>query len=377
MVYTLDILISVAFVLGAGYFGYLALQKGLSDEMTLKKYVIIATVLLCFEAPMHMIRMKARQIIDFDEYGNSLKYQNYDKLSRQDKDEIDRKRLEENERILDSNSLRKMTHEGSRNPEEELNSLIGIENVKDEMLKMAAKMEYEKKGRKNRSAQSLHMCFLGSPGTGKTTVARIACGYLYKYRYIKKNQYIETDGVFLRGMNASDTQQKVTRLVQAAMGGVLFIDEAYALAGFEDAVSVLIKAMEDNRDRLVVIFAGYKREMSGFIQMNSGIFSRIKTFLTFEDYTNDELYEIFKSMAKTEGFIIDAEAKVPFMVRMNLEKQGEFFGNARTVRNVLEHSIDNHYLNLKKKILGKDKRNIICKEDIDQQPDYVLEPYYK
>ena len=193
----------------------------------------------------------------------------------------------------------------------------------------------------------------------------------------KKNQYIETDGVFLRGMNASDTQQKVTRLVQAAMGGVLFIDEAYALAGFEDAVSVLIKAMEDNRDRRVVIFAGYKREMSGFIQMNSGIFSRIKTFLTFEDYTNDELYEIFKSMAKAEGFIVDAEAKVPFMVRMNLEKQGEFFGNARTVRNVLEHSIDNHYLNLKKKIHGKDKRNIICKEDIDQRPDYVLEPYYK
>ena len=370
IIYTLDIVLTVLCIILPMFLMVKEFMSGSIMEGKLTQNTIFAIIMLVALPFLHYVRILMRRTIDFDEFGNSLKYKDYDHLSRAEKDVIDKARLEEMERILDSNTLRKMTHTGSKKPEEDLQALIGMDNVKDEILKMAARMEYEGKSRKKRQEESMHMCFLGAPGTGKTTCARIMAGFLYKYHYITKNQFIECDGLLLRSNTANETRLKVTRLIQAAMGGILFIDEAYTLAGYEDSVAALIKYMEDYRGSLVVILAGYRREMQLFIDMNSGIFSRIKYYMLFENYSNDELYKIFCVMAENNGFSVDDNCKINFCVRMNLEKENEYFGNARTVRNVLERSIDNHYLNLKKGLLEKSEKNVLHEIDISKQPEF-------
>lgn len=334
--------------------------------------LILAGICLAVQPILEVARQNLRQITDFDEFGMNVRFKNYKKLTREDKDRIDRQKLEDMERILSSNTLKKMTHKGSKSPKEDMDHLVGMDNVKREMSKMAAKMVYEKKDKKSKAETSMHMCFLGSPGTGKTTCARIMAGFLYQNGYIRKNQYIETDGVFLKGANAMETQQKVMRLVQFAMDGVLFIDEAYALAQYPDAISVLIKAMEDNRDRLVIIFAGYKKEMQWFLDANSGIYSRIKHYMVFEDYSPKELLDIFKSMAKEKKFTMTENAEIAFNERIHIDMQGQYFGNARAVRNILEQAIDNHYLNLQEKTLDQSERFVLHDCDIPKEAEFIF-----
>ena len=214
------------------------------------------------------------------------------------------------------------------------------------------------------------MVFLGNPGTGKTTVARLIVDILYNLKYIKQNKLIEVSSKDLVAEYVGQTAVKTMNVVEKAMGGILFIDEAYALAvknnenSFNaEAIATLIKAMEDYRDDLVVIFAGYTKEMQDFLDSNSGIVSRIGYTLEFDDYTNEELIEIFKGMVTKAGFTLEEDA-IPEVERLINENRGmKNFGNARFIRNVYERTVINHATNTKnnksKKIL-----KTITKKDI-------------
>ena len=192
-------------------------------------------------------------------------------------------------------------------------------------------------------------------------------GFLYKYGYIKDNRLIETDGNFLTdSMNASG---KTELLIQKSYGGVLFIDEAYSLLNNptgREVISTLIKQMEDNKSKFILILAGYENEMRELIQSNPGFLSRIKEYFYFQSYSVEELTQMFEEMAKEIGFTISPGAKNAFSDLIYSLKDGYHFGNARTVRNILEKSKDRHSLNFKKGIVKSrfelDERDIYYEE---------------
>ena len=203
------------------------------------------------------------------------------------------------------------------------------------------------------------MLFLGNPGTGKTTVARLLADILYNLGYIKENKIIEVSSKDLVAEYVGQTAIKTYSVVERSLGGILFIDEAYSLSSKnnsynDEAIATLIKAMEDNRDNLVVIFAGYTKEMNDFINSNSGIASRIGYTLNFVDYTEDELLEIFKGMVKKAGFKITDEALEKTKKIILDNKNVPNFGNARFIRNMFEKTVIMHATNVK-----NNKRNDI------------------
>ena len=252
----------------------------------------------------------------------------------------------------------------------ELNELVGLEKVKKTLHELVDLISLKEKTDLKINNVNLHMVFLGNPGTGKTTVARIIASILYNLKYIKENKLIEVTTKDLVAEYVGQTAPKVSAVVERAMGGVLFIDEAYALASKgnnnsynAEAIAILIKEMEDNRDNLVVIFAGYTKEMQDFLDSNSGIVSRIGYTLEFDDYTTDELIQIFNNMVVKAGFKIDKEAISKLTEVINENKNKENFGNARFVRNVYEKTIIKHAANTKDK-KRKDILKTITKDDI-------------
>ena len=256
---------------------------------------------------------------------------------------------------------------------EELNSLVGLTKVKKMLNELVSLVELKNKSKDDLKIKSinLHMVFLGNPGTGKTTVARIVAEILYNLKYIKQNKLIEVSSKDLVAEYVGQTAPKTMAVIQKALGGVLFVDEAYSLASNkgqgssynEEAIATLIQAMENYRDNLVVIFAGYTKEMQDFLDMNSGIVSRIGYTVEFEDYTEDELLQIFMQMMTKSGFEVSEEAQNKVKEIIREYKDTKNFGNARFVRNVYEKSIVKHASNT----AGKKQKKIlktIKEEDI-------------
>ena len=248
---------------------------------------------------------------------------------------------------------------------EELNSLVGLEKVKKMLNELVSLVELKSKAGDDLKLKNinLHMVFLGNPGTGKTTVARIVAEILYNLKYIKQNKLIEVSSKDLVAEYVGQTAPKTMSVIQKALGGVLFIDEAYSLASSkgqgssynEEAIATLIQAMENYRDELVVIFAGYTKEMQDFLDMNSGIVSRIGYTVEFEDYTEDELLQIFMGMMKKAGFEVTPEAQDKVKSIITEYKDTKNFGNARFVRNVYEKSIVKHASNT----AGKNQKKVL------------------
>jgi Holliday junction resolvasome RuvABC ATP-dependent DNA helicase subunit len=257
-----------------------------------------------------------------------------------------------------------------------LDELVGLQKVKQMLRDLVSLIELKKKTKDDLKIKdtNLHMVFLGNPGTGKTTVARIVAQILYNLKYTKQNKLIEVSSKDLVAEYVGQTAPKTMAIIEKALGGVLFIDEAYSLASGngegnsynEEAIATLIQAMENYRDNLVVIFAGYTKEMQGFLNANSGIVSRIGYTVEFEDYTVDELIQIFDSMMKKSGFIIEKSAIEKAKDIINEYKDTKNFGNARFVRNLYEKTVIKHASNTK----GQKKKCIlktIIKDDISTE----------
>lgn len=238
-----------------------------------------------------------------------------------------------------------------RDPFEELDSLIGLEAVKEEIRNVATLVRFQKEREDaglTVAEVSYHLVFTGNPGTGKTTVARIV-GRIYKQLgVLRTGQLIETDRAGLVGQYTGQTAPKVQEIVNRALNGVLFIDEAYSLitehAGQDfgpEALATLLKMMEDNRKRLAVIVAGYTKEMDTFIGHNPGLRSRFKKFIEFPDYGPEELLEILISICTENSYTLtpDALNRAKELLQQLHENRGSDFGNGRTVRNLFEECI--------------------------------------
>lgn len=239
-----------------------------------------------------------------------------------------------------------------------LNSLVGLYQVKNQIKELIAKEKGRMKsqGLVKERKPSMHMTFLGSPGTGKTEVGRIIGSLFYALGYLEENKCIEVARQNIVSSNIGGTEQNMNNIIQNAMGGVLFIDEAYALARSEssndfgqEAIDVLIKEMEDNRDKFIVILAGYVNDMENLMNSNEGFRSRIRHHVNFQDYTPKELTEIAIKMIEATGCQWKAEVETVIeKVIKGKMKQGILEGNARGVRSLVEGVIDQLFIRIGK-----------------------------
>ena len=256
----------------------------------------------------------------------------------------------------------------------ELDELVGLDKVKKVLHDLVDLMSLKSKTENDLKISNinLHMVFLGNPGTGKTTIARMIANILYNLKYIKENKLIEVSSKDLVAEYVGQTAPKVASVIEKSLNGVLFIDEAYTLASNssnsynDEAIATLIQAMENYRDKLVVIFAGYTKEMQDFLNSNSGITSRIGYTLEFDDYTTMELIQIFENMAKKSGFKVEDSAIDYLKTIVDDNRNMKNFGNARFIRNIYEKTIVSHASRVKDK---KNKKDLITitKDDINTE----------
>ena len=354
---------------------YLSTQPGFDLVGMVKQYPIP----ICIGAVIWAVLFKScnrwyeksKYTKNADAFGMTSKF-DYFSLSDKERKEYDKQRKEEMNRVMPESTIRKATHPGSKKPEQDMAALSGMEDVKSKIEEIVARANYDKQQGKKGEGFSSHYVFYGAPGTGKTTFARILTGFLYKNKIISKNQCIEVDGNLLKASAPGEGGMKAEILVKYAMGGVLFIDEAYSMAeGYgNEAVDTLIKLMEDMRGQFVLILAGYTEPMANLLSSNPGFRSRIKDYLEFPDYTVDEAEDIFKSMAKGAGLRISKEGMEKFRERYEVELTKADFGNARTVRNILDEAISKHALRLTRD--KKAKTNLITSADISGESRKII-----
>ena len=244
------------------------------------------------------------------------------------------------------------TEEPEEDPMEKLDSLIGLTTIKHDVKELTDFVRIQKM-RKEEGLKSvpvsLHLVFTGNPGTGKTTVARILSSIYKQMGVLSKGQLVEVDRSGLVAGYVGQTALKTQERIQEALGGVLFIDEAYSLAQKDDAfgqesIDTILKAMEDHRDDLVVIVAGYTEPMEKFINSNPGLKSRFNKYIEFPDYTVDELEGIFNMNCKKYDYSVEEDAafQIREMIKQRKFTKLENFANAREVRNMFEEIITNH-----------------------------------
>ena len=234
----------------------------------------------------------------------------------------------------------------------ELDALVGLKEVKEYVFGLADNVQVQKRradaGMKTASL-SMHMIFTGNPGTGKTTIARLVARYLKAIGALRGGQLVEVSRGDLVGRYTGHTAPLTNSVIESALGGVLFIDEAYSLYRGEqdsfglEAIDTLVKGMEDHRDDLVVILAGYTREMQQFLTANSGLASRFPNQIEFPDYTAEQLLEITMTLASARGYRLDEECDAPLLdfYQRRQAADSRNAGNGRLARNTLERAIYN------------------------------------
>lgn len=258
----------------------------------------------------------------------------------------------------------------------ELNRLIGLQDVKERVNQLVNYISIQQKRKAEglkTTELSYHCVFTGNPGSGKTTVARIVANIYYELGILGKGHLIETDRAGLVAEYVGQTAVKTNKIIDSALDGVLFVDEAYSLiqGGENDfgreAISTLLKRMEDDRNRLVVILAGYNDEMKSFIDSNPGLQSRFNNYIQFNDYSEKELFEIFIKMTEENDYIVESGAieKLHNIFHTACLTKDKNFGNARYVRNLFENALQRQATRLSlSKDIDKGKLMIITKDDL-------------
>jgi len=261
----------------------------------------------------------------------------------------------------------------------QLDELVGLEKVKENVRSLINLVKVRKL-REEHSLPvppiSLHLVFMGNPGTGKTTVARLIAQLYHAIGVLSKGQLVEVDRSGLVAGFVGQTAVKTSEVIKSALGGVLFIDEAYALTSAEgsndfghEAVETILKAMEDHRDDLVVIVAGYDELMEKFISSNPGLESRFNRYFVFEDYDGEQLYAIFQSMCRKNRYELSEDAAEYAKKLLNdlYEQRDENFGNARDVRNLFENIVTVHSNRVAQLAEPtKDDLTTVIKEDVEK-----------
>lgn len=258
------------------------------------------------------------------------------------------------QQTADAKAQKQPQEEPETDPMEDMNELIGLTGIKHdvkELYDFTKIQKLRKEAGMKTVPVSMHLVFTGNPGTGKTTVARILARLYKQIGVLSKGQLVECDRSGLVAGYVGQTAVKTQKKIEEAMGGVLFIDEAYSLARNADsgtdfgqeAIDTLLKAMEDHREDFVVIVAGYTAPMETFIHSNPGLKSRFNKFIEFPDYTVDELMEIFDLDCRKYQYTPDAEARdqVRTLIMLQKSRTPENFANARAVRNLFETIITN------------------------------------
>ncbi len=244
---------------------------------------------------------------------------------------------------------------------DKLMALEGLHSVKEEVKKLVAQIRVQQRRVREGFPElklSRHMIFRGNPGTGKTTVARIMADIFRALGILSKGHLVEVDRGSLVAGYVGQTAIQTTEKINEALGGILFVDEAYGLStgGSNDfgqeAINTILKAMEDHRDDLVVIAAGYTDEMQVFLESNSGLASRFTKKITFEDYDAQSMMRIFRSMCKKSGFLLSEEAEQGVMECLEYmhETRTRTFGNARSVRNLFEKILENQTVRISENV---------------------------
>ena len=265
---------------------------------------------------------------------------------------------------------------------DELNALVGLEKVKSKVQDLITYQKVQKMRRENNLhsvKNTLHLAFTGNPGTGKTTVARIV-GRIYKrIGLLSKGHFVEVSRTDLIAGYQGQTALKVKKVIEEAKGGVLFIDEAYSITENDhsdsygrECLTELTKALEDYRENLVVIVAGYTEPMNKFFESNPGLKSRFNTFIEFDDYDANELDKILLSMCQQNDYILDenVQKKIHYYFEQQTATKDENFANGRLVRNLYDDLVMNHARRVIKLVNpGKVELSTIIEEDFDFMPD--------
>ena len=271
---------------------------------------------------------------------------------------------------------------------EELERLVGLDEVKSTINRIVKLVEYDKRRAYMLSIEkteqpNYHFAFSGNPGTGKTTVARILGDIFHSLGILETGQLVEVDRSDLVGGYMGQTAQKTRDIIDSAMGGVLFIDEAYSLSpGNTDqgdygaeAIEVLIKAMEDHRGDFIVILAGYDTGMRNLLKSNPGLSSRINMQIGFDDFSDSELLEIAKNQAEMNHYMLTEEAKKAFLIKINQEKVVPQFANARAVRNIMESAMRERAYRLSEETLTEENLVILEPLDFGINPDQLFDDH--